>query len=472
MLLRVLCVLSGLSCLTAQSVETLLLPDVLDLRPTAERLQDRLDDLTAEAAVQAGLGASGVAASIQTVVADLQSALAGGPLPLPVTVEVHVASFYEGTADAGTLLVDRPGAPVLLVVNAYESTTWTITATPATALLGVVAIGYDPQTLVVPPGTFELALSFTGNGFGDYWGQPDDPDDLQARFRAARWCIETLTLPMTTFTGGYRAPAAPFVVGPAELDWRRQLVLDAALRAGEQWNVATRAALEAAFAGAVFLPLLVPPQGAAGTPTIALANPLQVLQPLLPVPGIRGYAIGSGDRLFTLANGQPAELSLATLGTLPLPPVPVVGSGPPWNAITYDAVRDRLLVSGYGGPGALFAWSVATNQWSLLAALGDEEPAALAWHPLHDATFGVRIDTFAPSPLTLQRYDANGTLVATLPIGLPTFGEIWDSPQLYAVGPNLVFVGTGVPVLGRLIRHCFVIDPLTGDVLHAGVLLG
>ncbi|MBX3464952.1 MAG: hypothetical protein KF830_17425 [Planctomycetes bacterium] len=471
---RLLAIASLASCLSAQTVETLLLPDVLDLRPTATRLQDRIDDLVAEAALQAGLGASTLAQTIQGLVADLQAALAGGPLPAPATVEVHVVSFYEGAGAASTASValDRPGAPVILLLNAYEAIDWTVTATPATGLLAVLSYAYEAQTVAAPAGVLQLGLSYAGNGFGDYWGQPDDPTDPAARFRAARWCVEKLGLPLTTFTGGYAAPAATFTAGPGNLEWRRQVVLDAAARAGEVYTVATRQALAAAFQGDLFLPLLVPATGAPGVPTVAIANPIELLAPLLPLPDVRAYAIDGGGNVFTLRLGQPSRLLLPSLTFQPLPPYPTLPPFAPLSGMTYDAIGDRLLVCGFGGAGALYAWSPASGLWSLLATLADEEPAAIAWHPLHDATFGVRIDPYAANPLELRRYDATGSLVQVLPIGLPTFGEIWDAPQLHALGSNLVFVGAGIPVLGRTIRHCFVIDPLTGDVLHAGVLLG
>ncbi|MCU0863953.1 MAG: hypothetical protein MUC36_09185 [Planctomycetes bacterium] len=470
-----------LPALAGQSAQTLLLPDLLDLRPTADRLQGRLAELSAEAAVQAGLGNLALATQITGVVSTLQ-AQAAGTAPLPATpgaVEFHVVSFYEGfgatttTPGTATIEVDRPGSAVALVLNAYDPIQWTITETPGTVVIAVISYSYEPQTLTTAgvPSAAVVQLSYTANQVGDYWGVANDPTDPEARLRANGWCIETLGAFAATMIGDYTAPSGNYVVGGATTDWREQWVLLEALQQGGALNNATRAQLIAS-AQVPFLPLLTPLPGSGAQPVVALATPLQTLAPLVALPsGTTGYALGNSLEVYTLQGGAPSTLSLATLQATPIPPDPQL---PPFsfvNTITYDTTRDRLLVSGFGGGGNLYAFAPSTSTWTLLSQPVDP-PRAIAYHPQYDATFGIAIDVFGTTPYSLQRYDSGGVLVGTVPITLPLLDDFPDSPQLYAYGSGVVYVGLPRRLLGFSVRQCFVIDPLTGDVVLATFLLG
>ena len=479
--LLLLTVLPMLPVLRAQSVQSLLLPDLLDLRPTAARLQSRLDELTAEANLQASLGNQALAAQITAVVATL-TAQAAGTLPAPVSpsgLEFHVVSFYEGfgatssNPGSATVEVDRPGSAVALVLNAYEPINWTITQTPNTTVLAVISYSYEPQTLLTGglPGVPVVQLSYTANQNGDFWGVVGDVTDPVARLRANAWCIENLGAFAATFVGDYSAPSGTFVVGEATADWREQWVIEEALRQGATFNNGTRAQLQASVQ-APFLPIYTAAGSNAPPPVVALASPLQTLAPLVTLPaGITDYAIGNSFDLYALRNGVPSTLSLATLQTTPIPANP---SLPPFsfvNTMTFDSNRNRLLVSGFGGGANLYAYAVATGTWSLLSQPA-EAPHALAYHPLLDATFALRIDVYATVPYELQRYDDNGNLVGSVPIALPVIGDSLENHQLYAYGTGLVYVGPARTLLGFPVRQCFVVDPVTGDVLCATFLLG
>lgn len=469
-------VLPGLlltTCVAAQTAQTLLLPDFLDLRPAGARLQARLQELNAEAQYQTSINNPATAAAIQGVVANLQAMAAGStPLPPPTGLEFHVVTFYEGDSSGNAVVeVDRPGVPVVLVLNAYDPIQWTLSETQGSLVLAVIAYSYEPQTLAGLPGAFKVQTSYTANGLGDYFGLPDDPTDPEARFRACKWCLERLNALPATFVGDYSAPAGTFRVGSTNPDWLEQMVVRQALNEGATWNTGTRSVLQATFQGAAFLPLLAPAQGSAALPVLAVASPLSVLQPLLQLPGVSGYAIGTGFSLFTLGSGGPASFDLPTLTSQLLP----TSGGFPLsftNTITFDLLRNRLVLTSFQGSGTMYAWDLATSSWTALAPLNNNEPRALAYHAAYDALFGVAIDVYGAQPYELQRFDPNGNLVATLPLPLPLFDDLFETHQLYPLGSALAYVGPARTIFGFAIRHSFVIDPATGNVIFAGYLLG
>lgn len=471
-MLRPLASLSFVGTLAAQSAETVLLPDLLDLRNPAARAQARLAELSREASVQISLGNPGTAATILGITTNLQAVRAGlAPVPATAGLEIDVVGFYDGagatTTTPGTaaVQVDRPGSAVVLILNAYEPITWTVTQTPGTTVIAVIAYSYAPQVLLTAgvPGAIVVQLSYAVNGDGDYFGLAGS--DVTARLKANTWCFERLGLFATTFGGDYYAPAVPFVLGGTNVDWRDQWVTAQAVAAGNVWNVATRAQAQAQAGGALFLPLLTQPVATPGPATVAFASPLGVLAPIVALPNVTDYALGNGA-VYTLAGAVPSILDLLTLQSTPIPPDPAL---PPisWaSTVAYDALRNRLLVSSFGGSGALWAWDATTATWSVLNGnLHDQEPVAIVHHPAYDATFGLVCDTFAPTPWQLRRYDASGTHIATMALPLPVLFEgLLDDHHLYTSGAELVYVGPPHRILGVRVRHCYVINPLTADV--------
>ncbi len=470
------------SNLLAQVAQTLALPDLLDLRPTAARLQARLGELAAEAALQTTLGNPGTAAQINAVIATLQAYQAGTtPLPPGGGLEFHLVSFYDGNGATSTtpgtanIEVDRPGTAVALVLNAYDPIAWTVTQTAGTTVIAVISYSYEDQTvtLVGMPAVPTVQLSFVTNNDGDYFGIPDDSTDPEGRFRANAWSLERLGAFPNTYTGDYSAPSGTFVVGDSNPQWRDQWVLDAAIREGGIWNVQTRSDLYASFQGAVFLPLFVPDASQPGTPTVALATPVQTLQPLVPLPpGTSCYSIDGSFGVYTLTGGTPSFLDLATLGTIPIPPNPLLPPLSFANTLTVDTVRNRVLVSSFVGSGELRAYDIANGTWSILANLNNQEPKALAYHPLYDATFGLLIDVYDPTPYSIAQYDSTGAVVGSVPLALPVFDQFLESHQLYPLGNGLAYVGPSRTIFGLPVRLSLVIDPLTGNVTYAGFLVG
>ena len=142
---------------SAQSVQSLLLPDQLDSRATGLRLTARIAELQAESALQTAFGNAAAAANINAVIAYVQG-LQAAPASIPAAVsnEVHAVSFYEGAAGVphtATISVTRTGAPITLLLNAYDPITWTINPLPpGVQIAQIVVVSYDPQVVNgVPP---------------------------------------------------------------------------------------------------------------------------------------------------------------------------------------------------------------------------------------------------------------------------------------------------------------------------------
>jgi len=477
-----------LSCLaaelSAQGANTLLLPDLFDFRASAARAEARLAELDAEATLQAGLGNPAVGSQIQAITSGLRAIRAGAaPLPPGSGFEIHAVCFYEGRTVTGTVTpsatveVDREGAAVVLVLNAYEAIEWTVTATPTTALAAVIVTSYEPQVVNAPASAPVFQSSQLVDGDGEYWGVPDDPVENEARFQANAWAIERIGAALTTCVGDYRAPSTPLVVGPANQTWLDQWVAGEAVREGQLRNVATRAQLVASLQGEFFLPLLTPPGDPFGTPPpglpqVALCSPLGYVQPLAFLPaGTNSYALGPRGYVLGLGSTGPGLVDFVSPTLLPLPAAPPSTPFSFANTMAYDSLRNRLLVSSFGGGGVLYSGSAATLQWSELANPNVDAPSALAYHPGLDALFGLRIDPFAPQPYVLHRYDVSGQIVQSLPLALPMVDYYGEPQQLLPLGNRLAYVGPGRAKLGLTVRHCFVIDPTTGDIDSAGVLL-
>ena len=261
-------------------------------------------------------------------------------------------------------------------------------------------------------------------------------------------------------------------------DWLDQWVVGEAVREGQIWNVQTRANLVASVQGDLFLPLLTPPNNPlsptpGGLPQVALASPLGIVQPLVPLPGgVTNYALGPNLLPFGLSSGGPGFLDFDSFGVTPIPPDPTLTPFSFVNAITFDSLRNRLLVSSFGGGGVLYAFDLPTNQWSELANPNNDAPRAIAYHPVYDLTFGLRVDPYEPVPYSLHCYDATGTLVGSVPLALPVIDYDGEPQQLYALGNRLAYSGPGRRIFGIAVRHCYVIEPLTGDVVYAGILIG
>lgn len=86
-------------------------------------------------------------------------------------VETHVVGAYDPGGDS-TVSILRPGKHVL-VVSAYEATTWHIKLGPGAKLVHVYAVGYHHQKVIAPAGVDVITESFDdGGAFANGWAWP------------------------------------------------------------------------------------------------------------------------------------------------------------------------------------------------------------------------------------------------------------------------------------------------------------
>lgn len=462
----------------AQNVESLALPDPFDSRPVAARLAARIAELNREAALQTTLGNPAAAANIAAVVANLQAWQSGAAaIPPAASAEVHAVSFYEGAPPAAAGLprtariqLTRSGNPVILLLNAYESITWTLDPLPAgVAIAQIVLLSYDPQVINGVPAGVPVTL-IDQNGGGTWYGSPGD---LEGRVDVAAQCLTRFGSLPVTFTGSYTAPAAALEVGPGSTAWRDQWVLWAAIAQGQALNSGTFASLIAAYAGQLFYPLLTPAMQSFGSSALVAASPVGVLTPpIVNVGSVTNYAIGAGPAVYVLQNRVPSTFDPGTLTATAIPPNPALPAFSWVCGLAHDPLRNRVIVSTFGGAGTLYAYDAGAAAWSVLAGLNNADLGAIVYHPALDALFALDTGVFGGGPFLLRRYDANGAPVATFTLGLSTWGGAIDNFQMYVLGTNLALVGPAKSLLGTRVRHAFVIDPASADIVFAGFLVG
>src|SRR6185369_13894733 len=105
------------------------------------------------------------------------------------------------------------------------------------------------------------------------------------------------------------------------------------------------------------------------------------------LPTMRVVA-GGGDRYFYGTQWQQvwridAQTGVATemqLGT----DVPELS----WpSGITFDSLRNRIVLVSFGGEGYLYAYSPALEQWSLISSMNNLDVQGLVYHAPGDALY-------------------------------------------------------------------------------------
>ena len=77
--------------------------------------------------------------------------------------------------------------------------------------------------------------------------------------------------------------------------------------------------------------------------------------------------------------------------------------------ITFDSKRNRVLVVSIGGEGFLYAYSVATGQWSIVASMQNHDFDSLLYDPASDLIY-------AASPTGITKINASGQVLGHIPV--------------------------------------------------------
>lgn len=70
------------------------------------------------------------------------------PRELASGTEVILISGYKSDGETVKVVIDRPGANVLLVLTSYEKITWEVLTSPQTKIAGIVTAGHESSTIV------------------------------------------------------------------------------------------------------------------------------------------------------------------------------------------------------------------------------------------------------------------------------------------------------------------------------------
>jgi hypothetical protein len=321
--------------------------------------------------------------------------------PVRAEPEVHVVGVYEGlTQTDGTVhgpkaqvLLDRPGAEVILVLSSYEPLRWLVELGRDTPMPTVVLAQYDGDgrksevwldgEILADPVRMELPLTYKPEGI--------DFRDL-VRLVSERFGVER----MASFSGGYTAsPLAYIISGPVD-DPRH----DADYLQGELNPAAAPASLQP----------LIGPLSSKAEPDVTL-----------------------GDQGFEVLTPEAAPK------LIPLPlDMPEVS----WPV---GAVRDPETATLYGvtlgGEGFLFAYDETAATWRVVRSMDQLDAQAL----FLDAT-GRRLimplGLGAPGRIAvidLRDGDSAAIQIVTLDRQMPGYADLYDpgngpAPALVPVG--------------------------------------
>ena len=137
--------------------------------------------------------------------------------------EVHMVGLYEAASRHDEMApakvrVTYTGAPVILVLGAYESVRWEVEIKPDVQIDQVIVSGYYEQEVVGLPESIPVWNTSEASGRSFYAYSRDD-----SQFPQIVDQLRELTgHELLTLQGAYRYPGKPFVVGPESCVWRMQ----------------------------------------------------------------------------------------------------------------------------------------------------------------------------------------------------------------------------------------------------------
>ena len=388
--------------------------------------------------------------------------------------EVHVVSISAGQTKTNgvphggkaAVHVDRPGKDVTLVLSAYDSVTWEVTAAPKTKIVKVVVGGYHRQSAKVPDGVPVVEMFREGR---------EGKDDLRVPYKfesgelrpAVRALHELTKQEIDSFTGASRADLEnPFVVNEVQREPRL---------ASDYPKVSPPAELPKV----KFAALQFAPQGRRGdwvgsVGEFTQAGPDKATLKPLPRGMIALTYDPVGKKHSGITNHEVHEVDLATQTSKKLDP----GLGVPqmsWPCgIAFDTKRERLVVVTLSGSGVMYEYSPKTGAWVVIADLRNVDLACLTYNPKDDTLYGLAAEGGSDAAVTrLYRYNANGAVVSSTELASPIFpGIVGRMPdgrtQLVAAGDHLALLGgTGRRGDERTVKaesFLFFIDPKTDKV--------
>jgi hypothetical protein len=138
--------------------------------------------------------------------------------------------------------------------------------------------------------------------------------------------------------------------------------------------------------------------------------------------------------------------------------------------VTFDSLRNRILLGSFGGEGYLYAYSPTTDRWSLVRSLQGLDLDSIAYHAADDTLYGVQSSPGGNGPSSIIQFTADGMTKRSFPLPvLPvSVGLSGARTELVSVGGNLVLLVewdlNSYPVPLNPEMRIYWIDPNTGEV--------
>jgi hypothetical protein len=149
------------------------------------------------------------------------------------------------------------------------------------------------------------------------------------------------------------------------------------------------------------------------------------------------------------------------------------------DGITYDSLRDRVLITSLESEGYIAAWSVSTQQWTMVTPdLQQLDIQSLCYYPGDDCLYALTVERDGASPRLLRYSSSDGQLVASMStsmsIPVSPWADNYYDYQLIAADDRLALIipPDGPPIQPATVppSRLYLIDPANGQVTHSGAL--
>jgi len=386
----------------------------------------------------------------------------------PSEEELHLVGLYSGNSNGSSstnheegvasVLVDRPGRRVTLLLSSYEPVLWSVTATNGTLIEKVILGGYLPQRVRGLDPNVEVVAAWRQDSGDDFIWIGYQLESME--FYRSLPMVQLMTgMEVGSFHGVYTAPyPAPIVIDAVQPDPRLRSDYPQPVPGSDLPDLSFQLAF---FSGTG------PGPGNVYFRNYTLAGPESSTSVL---PGLRVVPDAS-NRYFYAALAHSVLRVDAQLGTAAEMPL---GPGLPelsWSmGMAFDSLRNRELLVTLGGEGYLYAYAPDSNRWSLVSSMQNRDVDSIVHHPPLDAIFGfevLRADYARPK---LFRFSASGAYQGEmlLPMMPWNIGVSSCASELVSVGDYLVLL-VGPDALfpsyhERVEFRMYLIDPRSGNV--------
>jgi hypothetical protein len=145
------------------------------------------------------------------------------------------------------------------------------------------------------------------------------------------------------------------------------------------------------------------------------------------------------------------------------------------TGVTFDTLRNRLILSSLGAEGYLYAYAPESQQWSVISSLYGKDIQAPAYMASEDRIYAVPVVSGDAAFSSLMRFDATGNYLGDVALSelIPPAGSFASrSYQLLVDGDRLMLLAAPCPDWDfpelPAVQRAYVIDPTTGDVTYLG----